>query len=375
MAEFEIGGSTSSPHRQVAESQPAVRNEQPFNLNNREILFPAQFKTESDRARTELSNDAWRPTLEVKNGESIQRAIDRAPDGSVIHVQPGTYRERLVINRDNITLKGDGKAVLDLDGKNISGAAIQLSDRKNVTIAGFEIKNVRGGETPTGIRVDGASKNIALLNNNIHHVESDDNAHGIAVFGTKATPLSNVRIEGNRLHDLKLGQSETLVVNGNVDGFRIVGNRVHDNDNIGIDIIGGEGVSKGGLDRARNGLIANNQVYNIDSLKNPTYRSRSAAGIYVDGGSDITIRENDIFNSNYGIELASERRGWNTERIRVQNNRISGSHLAGITLGGGSPGNGGVSDSVVENNDLRGNAKPIWRQNNVKDDVYIRNNK
>ena len=311
----------------------------------------------------------------MKNGESIQRAIDRAPDGSVIHVQPGTYRERLVINRDNITLKGDGKAVLDLDGKNISGAAIQLSDRKNVTIAGFEIKNVRGGETPTGIRVDGASKNIALLNNNIHHVESDDNAHGIAVFGTKATPLSNVRIEGNRLHDLKLGQSETLVVNGNVDGFRIVGNRVHDNDNIGIDIIGGEGVSKGGLDRARNGLIANNQVYNIDSLKNPTYRSRSAAGIYVDGGSDITIRENDIFNSNYGIELASERRGWNTERIRVQNNRISGSHLAGITLGGGSPGNGGVSDSVVENNDLRGNAKPIWRQNNVKDDVYIRNNK
>lgn len=375
MAESDIG-QTSMPSRSyVNESAGAGRRDRLFKADYREVKFPTDHATHAELARVELSKDAWSPTLEVRSGESIQKAIDKAPDGAVIHVQPGIYKERLNIHRDNITLKGDGKAVIDLADKNVSGGAINISDRKNVTVDGFEIRNVRGGETPTGIRIDGASKNVSLLNNHIHHVESRSNAHGIGVFGTRATPMSNIRIEGNRLHDLKLGQSESLVVNGNVDGFRIVGNRVHDNDNIGIDIIGGEGTSRGGIDRARNGLIANNQVYNIDSLKNPTYRSRSAAGIYVDGGSDITIRENDIFNSNYGIELASERRGWNTERIHVQNNRISRSHLAGITLGGGSPGNGGVTNSVVENNDLRGNEKPVWIQNNVRNDVVIRNNK
>jgi hypothetical protein len=59
--------------------------------------------------------------------------------------------------------------------------------------------------------------------------------------------------------------------------------------------------------------------------------------------------------------------------IKVHGNRISGSHLAGITLGGGEARNGGVNATSVEKNDLRGNAKPIWRQNNVAGDVIIRN--
>ena len=371
MAENEVNDRSSSTHYSF------TNRPNPFasGVGERAIQAPNEFHNVRDQAKVQLSNDAWVPTLEVKPGESIQRAIDRAPDGSIVHVQPGVYNERLRINRDNITLRGDGKAIIDLSSRSTSEGAIQISDRKNVTIDGFEIRNVRGGDTPTGIRIDGASKNIAIRNNNIHHVESDTNAHGIGVFGTKATPMSDIRIEGNRIHHLRLGQSESLVVNGNVDGFRIVGNRVHDNDNIGIDIIGGEGISRGGIDRARRGLIADNQVYNIDSSSNPTYKARSAAGIYVDGGSDIEIRDNDIFNSNYGIELASERRGWNTERIKVHGNRISGSHLAGITLGGGEARNGGVNATSVEKNDLRGNAKPIWRQNNVSDDVIIRNNK
>ena len=38
-----------------------------------------------------------------------------------------------------------------------------------------------------------------------------------------------------------LGASESVVVNGNVKGWRIAGNHIHDNNNIGIDAIGYEG--------------------------------------------------------------------------------------------------------------------------------------
>jgi parallel beta-helix repeat protein len=313
--------------------------------------------------------DQQRPVIEVRAGESIQRALERAPEGAIVHVQPGVYRERLNINRDNITLKGDGRAVLDLENTSVSGGAIRIANRRNVTIDGFEIRNVRGGDTPTGIAVEGTGQNISLINNNIHHVESGKDAHGISVYGTQSAPIKNVRIEGNRVHHLRLGTSEAVVINGNVETFKILGNKVHDNDNIGIDVIGGERVGGRGQDRARDGLIANNEVYNIDLSG-----KRFAAGIYVDGGSDVTIEDNVVRNSTYGIELASERGGWDTERIKVRRNRVSDTRLAGVTLGGGTAGNGGVVDSVVENNDLRGNRRPIWEQNNVRG-VTIRNNR
>jgi hypothetical protein len=51
-----------------------------------------------------------------------------------------------------------------------------------------------------------------------------------------------------------------VVVNGNVDGWRITGNQIHDNNNIGIDAIGYEPTITGAdrytnVNRARNGYI------------------------------------------------------------------------------------------------------------------------
>lgn len=332
-------------------------------------------RTAWERSELPKEDDRGRPVVEVKAGESIQKAMEKAPDGAIIHVGPGVYRERLEINRDNITLRGDGRAVIDLAGMKTSGAAVRIRDRHNVRIDGFEIRNVRGSDTPAGIRVEGASRDIVIANNNIHHVEDGRNAHGIAVYGDSSKPARNISIVNNDVHHLKLGRSESVVVNGNVDGFRITGNKIHDNDNVGIDIIGYEGTGKAGIDRARNGVVSGNHVYSIDSGKNPSYGGdRSAAGIYVDGGSDIVIEDNLIQNSNYGIELASEHLGKNALRVQVRRNRVEGSHLAGISLGGGSSSNGGVSDSIIENNDFRNNKRPVWRQHHVGSDVIFRQN-
>lgn len=323
--------------------------------------------------RASNSEVADRPQVNVQPGESIQRAIDSAPAGAVINVAAGVYREKLDIKKDGITLKGNGNAVLDMGGKSVDDGIISISGRKNVTIDGFEIKNATGGDTPTAIKVDGASSDIRIINNNIHDIKSSKNAHAIAIYGDSAQPIKNVVIQDNRVHNMKLGKSEAVVINGNVDGFKIIGNTVRDCDNIGIDVIGGEGTGKKGTDRPRHGLIAGNRVHNIDSSTNPAYKRKSAAGIYVDGGSDVNIRDNVVTDSNYGVELASEHRGLNTTRINLTGNRIERSHIAGISLGGGESHNGGVSDSRVENNTLNGNKRAIWKQHNIKN-VHIGDN-
>ena len=57
----------------------------------------------------------------VKDGESIQDAVKQASPGAVIKVMPGTYRETVYIDKDNITLSGvieQGKyPVLEGEGK------------------------------------------------------------------------------------------------------------------------------------------------------------------------------------------------------------------------------------------------------------------
>src|SRR5205085_10433863 len=47
-------------------------------------------------------------TIEVGPGQSIQAAVDSAHPGDVIVVKPGTYHENVLIQKNDITLRGSG---------------------------------------------------------------------------------------------------------------------------------------------------------------------------------------------------------------------------------------------------------------------------
>ena len=65
------------------------------------------------------------------------------------------------------------------------------------------------------------------------------------------------------------------MLNGNVTGFEVTNNRVHDNNNIGIDFIGFEGTCPDpALDRARDGVCRGNVVWNISSRVESLLRRR-----------------------------------------------------------------------------------------------------
>ncbi|MDF2454057.1 MAG: hypothetical protein K0R51_50 [Cytophagaceae bacterium] len=287
---------------------------------------------------------------------TIQAGVNEANAGDTVLVRAGTYNENVTFPRSgslatgHITLMGQSGAILDGTGRGQLG--IYINNRNYIRVIGMEIRNFTAAGTPIGISVRGSSSNIEILNNKVHNIENaNDNAHGIAFYGTAATPMTNILVDGNEIRNCLLGQSESLVLNGNVTNFIVSNNLVHDNDNIGIDFIGFEGVGPNGSDQARNGLCIGNTVYNISTATNPTYGGDlNADGIYVDGGANITIERNTVYNSDIGIELASEHAGKNTENIIVRNNFVSGSYQANIMAGGYDDDRGNAVNIVIVNN-------------------------
>lgn len=312
---------------------------------------------------------------------TIQAGLDAAAAGDTVSVAAGTYGEAVAFKKSGsqaagwITLKGQPGAIID--GTGLKGDGLVTIESKSwVRVEGFEVRNLKGTGTPIGISISGGGNHIAVIGNKVHHIENaNGNAHGIAAYGDAATPISDLVIDGNEIHSCKLGQSESMVLNGNVDGFTVSRNVVHDNDNIGIDFIGFEGTGPAGQDQARNGKCFGNRVYNISSAANPTYGGeRSADGIYVDGGRDIVIEGNIIDNCDIGIEIASEHGGKATANIIVRNNFASRSWQGNIMSGGYASSKGSAENiSIIGNTTYGGRDGEVVLQFNCKN-VTIKNN-
>lgn len=309
---------------------------------------------------------------------TIQKAANTAAAGDTVEVRGGVYTEsvRVTVSGSaeggDITFRSYAGETAVVDGSGLSVQAepnglIYIEDQHHVIIDGFEIRNYRTstpGLLPTGIHVRGSAHHIQLKHNRIHLIENmapvdsdllGADAHGIAVYGTSVdASVHDVLIEGNLLYDLKLGSSEALVVNGNVDGFTIRDNVIHDCDNIGIDLIGFEGtVADASVDQARNGVVIGNTVYDVSSSGNPAYGGDfSAGGIYVDGGRAITIERNRVYRCDIGVEIASEHAGRATRDVTVRSNFLYHNRLSGIAMGGYDSERGSTENCVVVNNTL-----------------------
>lgn len=312
---------------------------------------------------------------------TIQHAAKSVGAGSTVYVRGGIYNERVIVQVSGsahtgfISFRNYAGEHPILDGTGLSVPAadagmVVIKNQSYIAIQGFEIRNYKmntPGRVPIGISITGTAHHVEIRNNRIHAIEtrapvdgslSGADAHGIAVYGTAAPqPLSHIIIDGNELYDLVLGSSEALVLNGNVETFTVTNNLIHDTNNIGIDIIGFEQTSSDpAYDQARNGIVSGNTVYRISSFGNPAYgNAYSAGGIYVDGGRDIIIERNRVYEADIGIELASEHRGRATSGVVVRNNLLYRNRLTGIALGGYDTQRGSTEKCVIVNNTLHQN--------------------
>lgn len=209
--------------------------------------------------------------------ENIQHAANSVQAGATVFVRGGVFNESVNIPVSGSAIAGPitfqtypGETAI-VDGTGLvppsSGTQglINITNQSYITIEGFEIRNYQtsnSSATPVGIWVSGSGSHIQILNNLVHNIvtasEATGNAFGIAVYGTVApASLDSLTISGNQVYNLRTGQSESVNVDGNVTNFAITNNTIHDNDNIGIDVIGFEGVSPDpAYDYARNGTVA-----------------------------------------------------------------------------------------------------------------------
>lgn len=337
-------------------------------------------------------------TIVVNPGGSIQDAVNQAVAGDTVLVRPGTYTQKISISGKNglsnafITVKADSGAILDGTGLapvNRQGL-ITIADSSYVRVEGFEIRNFTYNgtdRTPVGILVQGSGSQLKILNNRIHDIKNTSKCkdpcaagtHGIGVFGTSSSGITDLLLSGNEIYNNVLQASEAFVINGNVNRFEVLNNNAHDNNNIGFDFIGYEGECNGcgASDRVRNGIIRGNTASNNSSSTNPWYGGEgSAAGFYVDGGQYLVFERNYSTGNDLGFEFASEHSGKATEDIVMMNNFVYNNREVGVSLGGYASNVGEARRIYVHNNSFyknKGWGTEIIFQYKVKDSRFANN--
>ena len=316
-------------------------------------------------------------TIYIREGIYFQQAMvnESFHDPSGRNRPPGTDPAFLTIrNYPGERAVIDGTLNIVADQGQHQMLVVRNSDY--VRIYGLTIQNNApvnfGFNTPAAIMVEtvgsttGRSHGVQIVNNTILGMDGDTFGHptpsapgangsGIQVYGRAhldENALTGLLIEGNEVAYGRVGWTENIVVAGNVRDFVIRNNFVHNNNNIGINVIGlwgwitGTGTNpdaRADWNRVRSGLVEGNVVINNIGYGNHAYEScGGASGIYIDGAMDIDIRYNIVSGSSAGISVGTEppHARWYgpnpvmAENIRMHHNILANNRQGAVLLGG-----------------------------------------
>ena len=316
---------------------------------------------------------------------TVSAAVAKMSGGEEILVHEGTY-DGIVLAKEVSGTRESPVVIKAADGERVviksSGYGIHMVNVENVIIDGFEIDGGTRGIYYESTKAQGKESldNVTIKNCRVHGIRG---THGICAYARNSqAPVRKLTVEGCEVYDCRCGSSETVVFNGNIDGFTISGNVIHDNNNIGIDMIGFEGTAgKPRVDCARNGICRGNVVYNISSRGNKAYLEDGeydlcADGIYVDGGQDIEIYENFVFNCDIGIEAATEHSPDDNDlfmvsRIKVHDNVIAScTEQYGLCFGGYDKDLGFTAESEFYSNTFVDNGTQLGIQRSCGNQIY-----
>jgi parallel beta-helix repeat protein len=298
-------------------------------------LFPAQGGPAYFVA---LAGDDSDPGTLEKPWRTVQKAADSAQAGGTVYIRAGIYREKVRFNvsgstaAGSITFRPYGAEAAVIDGTNIPGRnLLLLENRDYIKIIGLELRNNLKCDFAAAIWIRGRGDHLEIRGCRIHEIRGRD-AMGIAVYGdNRSASIKRLVIAENEIFNCDPAWSEAVALNGNVEDFEIRDNLVHDVNNIGIVCIGGERTCPDpALDMARLGIVAGNTVYRARS----SYEDGYAAGIYIDGGSNIVLERNRVFNCDLGIEVGCENKGCVATGNVARDNLVYGNDKAGLVFGG-----------------------------------------
>jgi parallel beta-helix repeat protein len=250
--------------------------------------------------------------MQVNPGSSIQAVINMAVAGTVIKIKPGTYTERLVVDKPGITLLGEGNVVIKNPGEVPIGITVKEGSNgfvlQGVTVSGFmergvEIKNVEGfsllqvkaiGKGEFGLFAQYSSKGT------IQHCE----ATGHTDSGIFVGESTDVLVSQNKTFGNTIG-----IETENASHITIEKNHVY-NNTAGILCLLVPHPS--GILQSANIIISKNQVRenNLANLQTGGNELEailpSGIGILILGVNDMLVQDNHVMNHKFtGIALIS----------------------------------------------------------------------
>ncbi len=219
---------------------------------------------------------------------TIQDAINAAIPGTTIVIRTGTYRESIVIKKDNIRLVGaeepgtviiDGKELVDVTG-------IHLLNASRIEIRGLVIQNFDGFVGPgthdyrAGILIEGGRANT------IRHNHFRSNGSNLVLDRS-----DNNQITGNTLTFAK--HAGILLKNGS-DGNALKGNVAYDNDHRPLTLPSSEIPGCGILitDGSKGNAVKDNDLF------------RNGRGIMLDHGSNDNQVIGNMLHDNVKFGIA-----------------------------------------------------------------------
>lgn len=164
-----------------------------------------------------LSLPGWAAEWDVMPGPgAIAEALLRAVPGDVLHLRPGTYAERLFLDKP-VTIDGGGKATLEGDGQ---GSVITV-DAAGVVVRGLTIAG-SGSDHQTidaGIKLTEKATAAQVRGNTLL-----GNLYGVDIHGARDAIVAGNRIEGRQ--DRRMNERGNGIYVWNAPGAVVEGNDV-----------------------------------------------------------------------------------------------------------------------------------------------------
>jgi len=284
---------------------------------------------------------------------TIQAAVDASHPGDTIAIAAGTYREGVVVETDGITLRGDRRdaVVIEGGGKTPNGIAVYA---RAVTVERLTVANHR----VNGVLVAGdyGTRATARSDYRIREVTATGNGlYGIYAFGVRGGVIERSEASGSPDSGIYIGQCDPCdaVVRDNVatrnrvgyEGTNATGVRVEHNrfESNRVGLISASG------DQER--LAPQHGAEIVDNV----VRDNRSVGIVIAGGSGNVVKANEVRGHPDAGIVITDQDGYVPDSNRVRGNVLANSGLDLVLAATSQPfdvghncfeGNGGVASTL-----------------------------